>query len=175
MLLTLLKNSQSIEIADLIRQNKECELKFVWITLYKDGELIRNTIVFNNDDKLIPWFEVRKSTIIGANWGLFSLQEFNRNDVMGRYLGYKVKQGYGKGVYSVTNGTFTMDCFSYPEEFTGHGVHLANDPNWNDGENCVVSQFEVNANIKTDFVLTCDADIIRVNDEIFYSYNYKEE
>jgi len=93
---------------------------------------------------------------------------------MGRYLGFKVKQGYGQGVYSVTNGSFTMDYFPYPKEFTGHGVHLTNDPNWNAGENCEVSQFNVNANIKTDFVLTCDVDIIRVNDEIFYSYNYKE-
>ena len=173
-----MKNSQSIEIADLIRQNKECELKFVWITLYKDGELIRNTIVFNNDDKLIPWFEVRKSTIICANWGLFLLQEFNRNDVMGRYLGYKVKQGKGKGVYTVTNDnrSFTMDCSPYPQEFDGHGVHLANDPNWNRvDEICKKYHLIVNASVKTDVVLTCDAEILKIDDEIFYSYNYKQE
>ena len=156
--------------SDLIRQNKECELKFMWMPVYKDGELTRNTIVFNHDGKMIPWFEVHKSTIKSANWGLFSLQEFNRNDMMGRYIGFKVKQGKGKEVYSVTNGTFTMDCFSYPKVFTGHGVHLANEPNWNGA----VSELKVNANIKTDFVLTCDAEIIKVYDEIFYSYNYKE-
>ena len=83
----------------------------MWIPLFKEVELIRNINFFNDNGRLIPWFEVRKSTIIGANWGFFSLQEFTRDDVMGRYLGYKVKQGKGKGVYTVTNDnrSFTMD------------------------------------------------------------------
>ena len=55
-----------------------------------------------------------------------------------------------------------MDCLLYPEEFTCHGVYLANDHNLK-GK---ASDLKVNANIKTDFVLTCDADIIEVNDEI---------
>ena len=116
---------------------------------------------------MIPWFEVRKSTIADAGWGLFSLQKFVKDEVMGRYLGFKVKQGGGGGVYTVATDNFTIDCFSYPKVFTGHGVHLANDPTWNGKESVLVA----NANIRTDFVLTCETDI-EVNDEIFYSYNY---
>ena len=90
---------------DLVKQNKMCELKFKWIPVYKDGdkdgELIRNTIVFDDNGRMIPWFEVRMSTIANAGFGLFSLQKFVKDDVMGRYLGYKVKQGDGEGVYSV--------------------------------------------------------------------------
>ena len=52
---------------DLICQHKECEFKFLWIPVYEDGKFIRNTIVFNHDGKLIPWFEVHKSTISGTN------------------------------------------------------------------------------------------------------------
>ena len=154
---------------DLLKQNKMSENKFKWIPVYKDGELIRNTIVFDHDGRMIPWFEVRQSTIANAGFGLFSLQKFVKDDVMGRYLGYKVQQGAGNGVYSVATDNFTIDCFPYPREFTGHGVHLANDPLWNPKNS---ENLKVNANIKTDFVLTCDADI-EVDDEIFYSYmNY---
>ena len=32
---------------DLAKQNKMSELKFKWIPVYKDGELIRNTIVYD--------------------------------------------------------------------------------------------------------------------------------
>ena len=159
-------------------QNKACQDIFLWIPLFKEVELIRNTNFFNDNGRLIPWFEVRKFTIIGANWGLFSLQKFTRDDVMGRYLGYKVKQGKGKGVYTVTNDnrSFTMDCSPYPQEFDGHGVHLANDPNWNrDDEICKKYHLIVNASVKTDVVLTCDAEILKIDDEIFYSYNYIEE
>ena len=164
------RDGNDIDKPDLVNQNKMSDDRFKWIPVYKDKEkkeLIRNTIVYVHDGKMIPWFEVRKSTIADAGWGLFSLQKFVKGDEMGRYLGFKVKQGAGGGVYTVATDNFTIDCFSYPDVFTGHGVHLANDPHWNGKE----SVLEVNANIRTDFGLTCEADI-EVNDEIVYSYNY---
>ena len=164
---------------DLVKQNKLSGNRFKWIPVYKDKEkkeLIRNTIVYVHDGKMIPWFEVRKSTIADAGWGLFSLQKFVKDEVMGRYLGFKVEQGAGGGVYTVATDNFTIDCFSYPKVFTGHGVHLANDPNWNrDGEICKKFHLIVNASIKADFVMTCDAEIFKIDDEIFYVYNYIEE
>ena len=55
-------------------------------------------------------------------------------------------------------------------------VMLANDPNWNrDGEICKKFHLIVNASIKADLVLTCDAEIFKSDDEIFYVYNYIEE
>ena len=96
----------------------------------KKNELVSAILSFKHNGICIPWLQVKKSDIIGANLGLFILQDLPQNFLIGVYIGNKVKKGNAdvESNFAIENSKgFKMDCPKFPDLMMGMGIHMGND------------------------------------------------
>ena len=96
----------------------------------KKNEFVSAILSFKHNGICIPWLQVKKSDIIGANLGLFILQDLPQNFLIGVYIGNKVKKGNAdvESNFAIENSKgFKMDCPKFPDLMMGMGIHMGND------------------------------------------------
>ena len=111
-------------------QKEYIKYNFEWQPIYKKNEFVSAILSFKHNGICIPWLQVKKSDIIGANLGLFILQDLPQNFLIGVYIGNKVKKGNAdvESNFAIENSKgFKMDCPKFPDLMMGMGIHMGND------------------------------------------------
>jgi hypothetical protein len=117
------------------------------------------------------WFTIKKSTLEEAGFGLFTARDFEKEDMIGVYLGVKAKLSMkSDSNYSVVvpNTNFRVDAIGGVSsgEPIYWGVHLANDP----GLKTKCSQAKYNCQVQNDLSLVTIRKV-KKGEELFQDYN----
>jgi hypothetical protein len=135
--------------------------------------------------KLQPWLEVKQSTLADAGLGLFAMRDFEKNTIVGLYMGSLTQKGNPKHTYAAPFGR--VYCHSFDESLSmgerhsvTMGMQMMNDPNWReevedegkneddsmDGKDDTV----YNVSITGDMIVWATKKI-EAGDELFLDYN----
>ena len=81
-----------------------------------------------SNTKHIPWFEVKKSQLKDAGWGLYSLQNFENEECIGIYSGFVKKHTCKSTTFSIYEKIQRVDYDTYPwpneKNCNGNGINL---------------------------------------------------
>ena len=156
-----------------------------WIGFHVDPE--RNvgepgTVVREKDVRqlpLLPWFRVKESTIAGAGLGLFADRDFQKDQIVGMYLGGKT----GMPDYTIKprwKNAELIHCYSFAsaEAFNEHsartmGLQMCNDPNYGMPNNSQKSPLW-NVAFMGDMFALATKDI-KKGEEMFADYRMTDE
>ena len=142
-------------------------------------ESFKGTVKIKMKNQLYNWLIVKKSNIEGAGFGLFAARDFNKGDIIGKYMGEVLDQKSDPSVlskYAICSSKIAVDSkgglnSGYPWYW---GIHFVNDLNFvtrgivNDS---MKEKKQSNSIINDDFIMIA-IKRIKQGQEIFLDYNF---
>lgn len=126
---------------------------------------------------LVPWLEVKQSTIKDAGLGCFADRNFETGDIIGLYMGSENKQKGTRGYTIETKWDSHIYCYPFQdprcmtaETQTTMGMQMINDYSYEKERNETTEKAEIEPSL---FVRATKS--IRAGEEIFIDYNLKGE